>query len=95
MGKVWIDLSKNEKYNDHTRIYTDGSKKDIKVGYQSSIFSAKQEAIIGALQKLPTSGIRGVIFTDSLSTMMAASGNNHTKNPKTKKIRQWMNEKEI
>jgi hypothetical protein len=23
----------NEKYNDHTRIYTDGSKKEVKAGY--------------------------------------------------------------
>jgi flagellar motor protein MotB len=78
----------NEKYNDHTRIYTDGSKKEENVGYavvtdqqstrrsirdQSSMFSTEQEAIIGAIQKLLTTGVRGVIFTDSLSTMMAAS----------------------
>jgi ribonuclease HI len=94
----------NEKYNDHTRIYTDGSKKEEKVGYavvtdqqstwnQSSIFSVEQEAIIGALQKLPTTGVRGVIFTDSLSTMMVASGNKHTINPKTRKIRQLMDKR--
>jgi hypothetical protein len=90
-SKNW--LTKNT--NDHTRIYTEGSKKEEKVGYvvvtdqqstrrrirdQSSLISAEQEAIIGAIQKLPTTGVRGVIFTDSLSTMMAASGNNHTKN---------------
>jgi ribonuclease HI len=95
----------NEKYNDPTKVYTDESKKEEKVGYaviidqqstwkrirdQSSIFSAEQEAVRGAIQKLPTTGVRGVIFTDSLSTMMAASGNNHTKNPNTKKIRQLM-----
>jgi hypothetical protein len=50
----------------------------------------EQEAIINATQKLPTTGVRGVIFTDSLSTMMAASGSNHTKNPKTRKISQLM-----
>jgi hypothetical protein len=38
---------------------------------QSSIFSAEQEVIIGAIQKLPTMGVRGVIFTDSPSTMTA------------------------
>jgi hypothetical protein len=95
----------NEKYNDHTRIYNDWSKKEEKVEYavvtdqqstrkrtrdQSSIFSAKQEAIIGAIQKLPTTGVKGVIFTNSLSTMMAASGNNHTK---TKKTRQFMHKR--
>jgi ribonuclease HI len=95
----------NEKYNDHTRIHTDGSKKEEKVGHavvtdqqstrrrireQSSILSAEQEPIIGAIQKLPKMGVREVIFTDLLSNMMAASGNNHTKNPKTRKIRPLM-----
>jgi hypothetical protein len=60
---------------------------------KSSIFSAEQEAIIGAIQKLPTTGVRGVILLDSLSTMMAASGNNHTKNPKTRKIGELMGER--
>jgi hypothetical protein len=93
-----------EKYNDHTRIYTVGSKKEEKVGYavvtnqestririrdQSSIFSA----IIGAIQKLPTTRVREVIFTDSLSTRIAAPGNNHTKNPKPRKIKQLMNKR--
>jgi ribonuclease HI len=62
---------------------------------KSSIFSAEQEAIIGAIQKLPTMGVRGVILLDSLSTMMAASGNNHTKNPKTRKIRQLMDKRKV
>jgi ribonuclease HI len=31
-----------------------------------------------------------VIFTDSLSTMMATSGNTHSKNLKTRKIRHLM-----
>jgi ribonuclease HI len=98
----------NEKYKDHTRIYTERSQQEEKVGYavgtdqqstrrtirdQSSIFSAEQEASIGAIQKLPTTGVRGVIFTDTLSTMMAASGNNHTKNPKTRKVRQLMDKR--
>jgi ribonuclease HI len=85
-----------EIYNNHTRVYTDGSKKEStrrKIRDQSSIFSAKQEAIIGAIQKLPTTGVREVIFTDSLSTMMVASGNNHTKNPKARKIRQLMDKR--
>jgi ribonuclease HI len=91
----------------HTRIFTDESKND-KEGYtvvtdqqstrrrikdHSSISSAEQEATIGAIQKLPTTGVRGVIFTDSLSTMITASGNNHTKNPKTRKIRQLMDKR--
>jgi ribonuclease HI len=36
---------------------------------------------------------QGVIFTDSLSFMMVTSGNNHSKNPKTRKIRQLMDER--
>jgi hypothetical protein len=86
----------------------DGSKREEKVGYvvvtdqqstrrrikdQSSIFRAEQEAIIDTIHKLPTTGVRGVIFTDSLSTMMAASGNNNTNNPKTRKIRQLMDKR--
>jgi hypothetical protein len=55
---------------------------------QSSIFSAEQDPIKDAIQKLPKTEVRGVIFTDSLSTMMAASGNNYTKNPNTRTIRQ-------
>jgi hypothetical protein len=66
----------NEKYNDHTKIFTVGSKKEEKVGYavvtnqqstrrrrchKSSIFSAEQEAT--------DNGVRGVIYTDSLSTI--------------------------
>jgi hypothetical protein len=91
----------------HTRIYTDGSKKEEKLGYavitdqqstrrrirdQSSIFNAEQEAIIGAIQKLPITGVRGVIFNDSLNTMLPASGNN-TKHPKIRKIRQLMDKR--
>jgi ribonuclease HI len=45
------------------------------------------------MQKLPTTEVRGMIFTDSLSTMMAASGNNPTKNPKTRKIKQLMDKR--
>jgi hypothetical protein len=34
----------------------------------------EQEAIIDAIQKLPTTGVRRLIFNDALSAMMAASG---------------------
>jgi hypothetical protein len=74
-------------------VVTDQQSTRRKIRNQSSIFSAKQEAIIGAIQKLPTAGVREVIFTDSLSTMMVASGNNHTKNPKARKIRQLMDKR--
>jgi ribonuclease HI len=52
-----------------------------------------KEAIIDAIQMLPTTGVRRVIFTDSPSTMMAAFGYNHTKNPKTRNIRQLMDKR--
>jgi hypothetical protein len=71
-------------------VVTDQQSTRGRIRDQSSIFSAEQEAIIGAIQKFSTTGVRGVIFTDSLSTMMAVSGNNHTKYPKTRKIRQLM-----
>jgi hypothetical protein len=56
-------------------IYTDGSKKEEKVGYavvsdqqstrrrirdQSSMYRSEQEATIDAIQKLPTTGVRRV-----------------------------------
>jgi hypothetical protein len=44
----------------------------------------EQEATIDAIQKLPTTGVRGVI------TMLAALGNYDMKNSKTRKIRQIM-----
>jgi hypothetical protein len=88
----------NEKFNDHTRIYSDGSNKEEKVGYavvtdqqstrrrirdQSSIFSAKQEAIIDAIQKLPTTGFRGVKSTTRKIRRPERLGNS------------WINEKEM
>jgi ribonuclease HI len=71
-------------------LVTDQQSTRRRIRDQSSIFSVKQEAII---QQLLTTGVREVIFTDSISTMMAASGNNHTKNPKTRKIRQLMDKR--
>jgi hypothetical protein len=71
----------NEKYKEGKKI----TRKRIRD--QSSIFSVEQEAIIGAIQKLPSTRVKRVIFTDSLSTMMSASVNNHTNNSKTRKIR--------
>jgi hypothetical protein len=90
----------NEKFNDHTRIYSDGSNKEEKVGYAvvTDQHSTRrrirdQSSIFSAIQKLPTTVIREVIFTNSLRTTMAASENNHTKNSKTRKIRQLMDKR--
>jgi hypothetical protein len=91
----------NDKYKDlhrrvkeiRIRVVTDQQSTRRRMRNQSSIFSSEQEAIIDAIQKLPTTGVRGVRFTDSLSTMMAASGNNHTKTPETGKIKQLMDKR--
>jgi hypothetical protein len=45
----------NEKFNDYTKIYIDGSKKQEKLGYAEDKRPII-EAIIGAIQKLPTTG---------------------------------------
>jgi hypothetical protein len=79
---------KEEEEKVENAVVTDQLSKRIRIRDQPSIFSAEQEPIIDAIQKLSTMGVRGAIFTDSLSTMMTASGNNHTKNPKTRKINQ-------
>jgi hypothetical protein len=60
---------------------------------QSTINTKKDKRPIINVQKLLTTGVIGVIFTNSLSTIMAEFGNNHTKNPKTRKIRQLMNKR--
>jgi hypothetical protein len=101
-GKIWIGLSvKWEK--EHQTIYSttnskNWSKKDEKVGY------GKDKRTIINIQRgtrshhtrnteATNNGGREVILTDLLSTMMAASGNNHTKNSKTRKIRQLMDKR--
>jgi hypothetical protein len=83
----------NEKYEHHSKIYTDGSRKDEKVRYavvlsestikrkqfpQNSIFSAEQSAIINAIYS--TYNQKRVIITDSLSTIIAVS---NRKDPRT------------
>ena len=76
-----------ESYISHTHIYTDGSKKDEKVGSaatwafgtlptrlpdNSSIFSAEAVALIDALKIIQNSRRKKfIIFTDSLSCMQA------------------------
>ena len=76
-----------ELYKDHTHIYTDGSKKEEKVGSAavlsseivkkrlpdgSSIFSAEAVALIDALKIIDDSDIsKFIIFTDSLSCLQA------------------------
>jgi hypothetical protein len=84
-----------EKYNEHIKIYTNGSKKDEKVGCavitpdqkfrkrlkpQNTVNSAEQEA-----SEWPS-------ITDSLSTLKAVNGNINSKNPKTLSLRKLLNE---
>jgi hypothetical protein len=54
---------------------------------QSSIYSAEQLAIITALENISQTSKPMAISTDSLSTLLAASGNRWTRNPKTRIIR--------
>jgi hypothetical protein len=82
----------------HSKIYTDGSKKDAKVGNavvlsestikrrefpQNSIYSAEQSAIINAIYSTANYNQKRVIITDSLSTIMAVSDR---KSPRTQKL---------
>jgi ribonuclease HI len=68
-----------------------------RVNQQTTVFSTEQEAIIKAIWLTEGTQRDKVIFTDSLSTLTAINGNNHTKNPETIKLREMMdrNEKQI
>jgi hypothetical protein len=92
----------NDKYNDYTRIYIlqrrvkEVRKSSIRGRNRAAINTKKEKRstinIQRGTQKLPTMEVRGVIFTDSLSTM-TASRNDHTKNLKTRKFRELMDER--
>jgi ribonuclease HI len=96
-----------DKYVDYDQIYTDGSLKNDKVGFeivtdnqiikkrmrpQCSIYSAEQQAIITAMENTTRTHKPTAIATDSLSSLLAASGNRWTRNPKTRNIRRLINE---
>jgi ribonuclease HI len=68
-----------------------------RVQQQITVFSTEQEAIIKAIWLTEGTQRDKVIITDSLSTLTAFNGNNHTKNPKTIKLREMMdrNRKQI
>jgi hypothetical protein len=83
-----------EKYKNHTKIYTNGSKKVDRVSYaviwnhqkitkrvrpQNKIFSTEQSAIITAIHSTIKEPGRKLIATDSLSTLVAASDKKDTK----------------
>jgi ribonuclease HI len=85
---------KNESIHEE---YTDGSLKDDKVGFviftnnqiikirtrsQSSIYSAKQQAIIKAMESTTRTNEPTIIALDSLNSLLAASGNRWTLNPR-------------
>jgi hypothetical protein len=57
---------------------------------QNTVFSAKQSAIIEAIQSEKNNRHEKVIITYSLSTIMAAENRTPTKNPKTQTIRNNM-----
>jgi disulfide oxidoreductase YuzD len=96
----------NEKYEHHSKIYTDGSKKDEKVGYvvvlcettinrkqfpQNSIYSAEQSDIVNAIYSTANCNQKRVIITDSLSTIIV-SDRKRSKNPKTQLIRKQIDQ---
>jgi hypothetical protein len=95
------------EYNERLKIFTDGSLKDERVGYeivtpettiksrmrsQTTIFSAEQEAIIKSIYISKGKGAT-VIATDSLSTMMAVEGTRWTKNPNTRRVTVLLDQK--
>jgi ribonuclease HI len=53
---------------------------------QSSIYSAEQQAIITAMESTTRKNKSSILATDSLSSLLAASGNKWTGNPKTTNI---------
>jgi ribonuclease HI len=90
---------------EYDQIYTDGSLKDDKDGFaivtnkqiikknlifQSSIYSAEQQAIIAPMESTTRPNNPKFIATDSLSSLLAASGNRCTRNPKTRNIRRLL-----
>jgi hypothetical protein len=58
---------------------------------QTTIFSAEQEAIIKAIYISKGKGAT-VIARDSFSTIMAVEGTRWTKNPKTRRIRELLDQ---
>jgi ribonuclease HI len=60
---------------------------------QNTVFSAKQSAIIEAIQSEKNNRHEKVIITDSLSTIMAAENRTPTKNPKTQTVRNILDHK--
>jgi ribonuclease HI len=54
---------------------------------QSSIYSAEQQAIIMAMESTTRTNKPTIIATDSLSSLLGASGNRWTRNPKTRNLK--------
>jgi ribonuclease HI len=59
---------------------------------QSSIYSAEQQAIITTMENTTRRNKPTIIAMDSLSSLLAASGNRWTQNPKTRNIRRLIYE---
>jgi hypothetical protein len=85
------------KYELHSKIYTDGSKKDEKVRYavvlsentikrsqfpQNLIYSAEKSAIMNVIYSTASYIQKRVIIIDSLSTIIAVADRKRSKNPK-------------
>jgi hypothetical protein len=97
----------NEQFEYHSKIYTDRTKKYVKVGYavvlsestikrrqfpQNLIYSAEQSAIINAINSTANYNQKRVIIFDSLSTIIVVSDRKRSKNPKTQLIRKLIDQ---
>jgi hypothetical protein len=97
-----------EKYNEHINIYTDGSKKDEKVGcavitrdqkFRKRLKPQKRSTVLNKKQSskrytLPKGQVNGMIITDYLSTLMVVEGDIYSKSPKTLSLRNYWTKKE-
>jgi hypothetical protein len=83
----------NNKYKNHTKIYTVIWNHRIikkRIRPQNTIFSAEQDATLSTIYATMGDPERKLIATNSLSTLIAASDKKVTKNPKTRKIRKLL-----
>jgi hypothetical protein len=104
-SKLKLFVSSTKSTN--VMLYTEGLKKDEKVGYavvlskstikrrqfsQNTIYSAEQSDIINAIYSTASYNQKLVIITDSLSIIIAVSDRKRSKNPKTQLIRKLIDQ---
>lgn len=104
-----VFLETMNKYQNHTKIYTDGSVKEdevgcgvhnetqdtpIKLNKMNTIFSAESYALLTATRIVPNNGEQAVIFTDSASCIAALNKGN-SNNPWIEMIQTEAKDKDI